>query len=502
MYTQQKSSTRRSSSRSTQVARCVPLVAALALALGKSASAASIVVDDASAQSVSGKCTLVDAVAALNLASAVNGCVGGDGNNDTIDLRGFTTPTTISLQQSVSGLKHALALANPVTIVGSVSGDGNPFVTIERSSNAGVPDFGLILSTSPLTIKGLILQNGLIQDGYCGGAILAGDKLVVSDSILRNNHAPTGAGGAISATSGTNVTHSIITGNSAAIAGGGIEADYYLNLSYATIIDNSVTDASAFGGGGVYSSGALKATRSTISRNTSSTAGGGVYSFEMFEMNSSTISDNVAQNGSGGGVYANAAGVSAVASTISGNSATLNGGGISASEADLTNSTLSGNRAGGDGGAIFAPSAMAAYSTLSANTARGNGGGIEFSSATANGSIVFGNVPDDLNSSQHAPLAGSFNLIGSAPWGAPADTLQCDPQLKALADNGGPTLTMALGNSSCALDAASTLPSVSTDQRGFARPSVPNSKADIGAFELGGARSSSSGDTIFGATFQ
>jgi hypothetical protein len=52
-----------------------------------------------------------------------------------------------------------------------------------------------------------------------------------------------------------------------------------------------------------------------------------------------------------------------------------------------------------------------------------------------------------------------------------------------LADNGGPTLTMALLPGSPAIDAADTAAAPPTDQRGFPRPF--GAAADIGAFEYG-----------------
>ena len=54
--------------------RLAPLVGAIALGLGKAASAATIVVDDTSAASVPGKCSIIDAVTALNTKASVNGC--------------------------------------------------------------------------------------------------------------------------------------------------------------------------------------------------------------------------------------------------------------------------------------------------------------------------------------------------------------------------------------------------------------------------------------------
>jgi hypothetical protein len=54
--------------------------------------------------------------------------------------------------------------------------------------------------------------------------------------------------------------------------------------------------------------------------------------------------------------------------------------------------------------------------------------------------------------------------------------------LGLLADNGGPTMTMALHPGSPAVDAGVSLPDVTTDQRGISRPQ--GSAPDIGAFEV------------------
>jgi len=58
-----------------------------------------------------------------------------------------------------------------------------------------------------------------------------------------------------------------------------------------------------------------------------------------------------------------------------------------------------------------------------------------------------------------------------------------DPKLGPLANNGGPTLTMALLPGSPAIDAGNTSVASATDQRGFPRPA--GLAADIGAFEYG-----------------
>jgi len=79
-----------------------------------------------------------------------------------------------------------------------------------------------------------------------------------------------------------------------------------------------------------------------------------------------------------------------------------------------------------------------------------------------------------------------------------------DPKLGPLANNGGPTLTMALLPGSPAIDAGNTALAPATDQRGFPRPA--GLAADIGAFEYGSvmptvaiSRSGANGLNILGS---
>ena len=60
--------------------------------------------------------------------------------------------------------------------------------------------------------------------------------------------------------------------------------------------------------------------------------------------------------------------------------------------------------------------------------------------------------------------------------------IYADPELSALADNGGPTQTMALQAGSPAIDAASSVACLAVDQRGYLRQGL----CDIGPYEFGG----------------
>ena len=78
------------------------------------------------------------------------------------------------------------------------------------------------------------------------------------------------------------------------------------------------------------------------------------------------------------------------------------------------------------------------------------------------------------------------NLFSDVPnlTVAPTDLVNTNPLLGPLADNGGPTQTMALLPGSPAIDAGVAVAGVTTDQRGIARPQ--GTTPDIGAFESRG----------------
>src|SRR5262249_25071850 len=95
-----------------------------------------------------------------------------------------------------------------------------------------------------------------------------------------------------------------------------------------------------------------------------------------------------------------------------------------------------------------------------------------------------------------ANAASSYSLIGvgtnSGLTGGVNDnivgtpTAPVDPHLAALADNGGPTQTMALLGGSAAINAGSNVlvAGLTTDQRGAGFSRIAGGTVDIGAFEI------------------
>jgi Ca2+-binding RTX toxin-like protein len=363
-----------------------------------------------------------------------------------LDANANPGPDRILFESGLSGTIHLLTpdldIADPVEILGP--GPGTLAVTQDSSDRIAHVHPG---NGESVTISGLTLHDANDDPtGFAfGGVIFSGSynsesNLTISNSVLTGSEAQV-LGGAIYVDNGTlQVDSSTISGNRAGVYGGGI---YFTNT----------TDAA----------------QSTISN--------------------STIAGNTATAGDGGGVYV--------------------GNGYTQGPIVIQNSTITGNSAGNDeddnGGGVYdfndPPVVTIESSTIVGNSAANAGGGLFFQYGdTVLNSIIAGNSAGSFGPDLAGdnPINTAFDLIGN-PSGATinelvpgSNVLGVDPQLGALASNGGPTQTMALPPTSPAVDKGSS--SLGTDQRGSPRPvdgaTIPNSAAaggngaDIGAFEL------------------
>lgn len=200
-----------------------------------------------------------------------------------------------------------------------------------------------------------------------------------------------------------------------------------------------------------------------------------------------------------GGAINNAGELTVSRSTFDQNRATF-GGGIAHGDGTLmvSASTFTRQLATNTGGAIISDSTLVVIdSTVSGNKANSTAGGIfGINGFTLANSIVAGNLKGgDVASDLIGTVTdGGFNLIGTGGSGGLVNgtnfnLVGVDPLLGPLADNGGPTPTMALLTGSPAIDAGGPSGPVGTDQRGFTRPfdvtGIANASdgRDIGAFE-------------------
>jgi predicted outer membrane repeat protein len=225
-----------------------------------------------------------------------------------------------------------------------------------------------------------------------------------------------------------------------------------------------------------------------------SSSGGGAISMSggTVTIDNSTVSNNTATGG--GAVFMTGGTLAIENSTFSGNSVPVDAGAIDNEGGSFTigDSTFWGNSAGGAGGAIYndgSPSTIS-NSTFSGNSAQSGQGGAIWKQGplTISGTIIAGNPGGNCSLFAGDTDAG-YNLTdggGNCGLGGSTDLTNTDPQLGALADNGGPTQTMALPVTSPAVDVIPISSGLcpAADQRGVARPDTGESSCDIGAYEL------------------
>jgi hypothetical protein len=175
--------------------------------------------------------------------------------------------------------------------------------------------------------------------------------------------------------------------------------------------------------------------------------------------------------------------------------------GVAGASATISDCTFSGNNAQAGGGIAAFQSTVPTTLALIASTVAGNSIGIGGagaglyasgdSSVTLQDSIVATNSGSDV----YGPIVatGDHNLVGDGTFmsglvngingnrvGTTASPI--NSLLGSLADNGGPTKTMALLPGSPAIDAGSNPANLATDQRIY--PRVVGASADIGAYEV------------------
>jgi len=377
--------------------------------------------------------------------------------------------------------------------------------------------------------------------GSCGGALYAnndGDFEIVN-SFFESNYSALGGGAVCTQNSGSvTITGSSFTSNSSAGDGGALftgydgtgtisisGSDFTSNYSASSsgaaefnsagsanviISDSMFTDNDTAGWAGAFyvmSSIVDVTINGTVVSGSYSGDGAGVAYIENsgnLTITNSTLENNTTGGGSGA-LYLHVGGDATITNTlISGNvSMDVHGGGITNAVVGvltINNSTLTGN-SGLSGGAIFNDSSLVInQSTITTNTASVDGGGVLVaagSSFEVSGTIVSGNSSSgdaDIATDTNNPFAITVNysLIGDIDSALTVNgsnnISSTNPMVGALADNGGPTKTMALLDGSPAIDAGpdpvATFVGNDSDQRGLPWVRVFGGMVDIGAFEV------------------
>jgi CSLREA domain-containing protein len=422
---------------------------------------------------------------------------------DTIEFANVVTGSVIVLAHGELTIRRALTIAGPGASKLSVSGNGLSRVFRMPGGHVAISGIAIQDGRETATPTGPTCPNSSAPAFTLGGGILEVAGALKLDRVkVRNNVVTTALGGII--------------------GGGGIaNIDGRLDVSRSRVTGNTVDGGGISGGGGILNCvGIVKVTRSTVDDSSVSGAsidvGGGIanglgsaHNTGELTVNKSTIELNDVSSDAipgGGGLSTSGGPVTVMNSTINDNSVTAtgtgtlaDGGGVEISNAiaTFTNSTIANNLASGKnaaGGGILVGGngeKLRLHSvTLARNTADGTnsrGGNLESSdsahllnSIVAKGKAVTGvNCDGAVKSSGH-----DLEDENTCGFDGRGDRRNTNPRLRDLAQNGGPTRTMALKHGSPAIDRAARKTSPKRDQRGFKRGRKP----DIGAYEFGANR--------------
>ncbi len=371
-----------------------------------------------------------------SVTSLVSAISAANGTNGTVTLTSGCVYTLTAANNSTDGGTGLPVITGRVTVQGSGA-------TITRSSAGGTAAFRIfdVASAGNLTLSSVTLSNGLANNGaQGGGAIYSHGTLSVSGSTFTGNSSP--------ATTGTS-------------------------------------------GGAINSSGTLTVTTSTFTGNTAQ-EGGGVFNQKTATITNSTFTNNKATI-YGGGALLNAAGTETVTGdTFTGNTGPGGGAIDNDTALNISDSTFYNNTGGSNGGGAvenFGTTTIK-QSTLAGNTSPYGANIFNYTGFTLSisMSVVSGGLSGSNCGGQAHITDAGYNIDSSSSCGfstSQHSLSNTQPQLDALAANGGPTQTMALPAGSPAVNAipASTSGCTgSTDQRGTSRPQ--GSGCDIGAYEL------------------
>ncbi len=358
-------------------------------------------------------------------------------------------------------------------------------------------------------------NNPILNEDHGGGAIYNHTgTLNVRDSVFTNNRAYNSSGGAIHALwSNVSITNTTFENNQATGFGGAFYNDGVLNPStngYIRISNSRFYNNTAQGQGGgaffwLYSYDNPAQTGSSVTVDTSVFSG-------------NRVTANWSGSGLGGGIRAGNGPVTITNSTLSGNSASHQGGAIwmgDNGEMNLRNLTISGNiaqngtnRVGLGGGLALNNSRPVSIQsvTLAENHAGDQGGAIYSSTTpvTLQNTLLYNNTasnPWGINVTcgvtyQNGGNNLQFPFAESTDRRCTSNIRIADPLLQPLANNGGSTFTRALSLGSPAID--SGVCTLATDQRGVTRPQ--GNACDIGAYEANGAISTSTPTQTFTPT--
>ncbi|MDB6071292.1 MAG: hypothetical protein JWL81_2463 [Verrucomicrobiales bacterium] len=421
--------------------------------------------------------TFAPALAGQTLALGSEISVADTGGGSVVDSSALSAPVTVSDGAAVSYRLFNVAAGSTFGLSGLTLADGGGSGFLSGGEGGAVRNLGNFTARS-CVFRGNSAQNG-------GAVMSQGTSMTLSGCLFETNNANNGG------------------------------AVYANQLVPCEMVDSQFRGNTAISGGGVYNNfnGAIR--RTSFSGNTASTSGGAMFSAGVgtgtggaeFLLSECDLSGNV--SASGGAVGHNMSILNLERCTVSGNQATVLGGGVASSSIgnvgtlNLTLTTVAENTAPDGAGILSGNPVFLTHCTVSGNGATAGGGGLDLPAgggpATIRNSILYGNSAPALQGADvrnRSVLSRvGVNMVGnSVNSGSGSDSglaaLTESPLLTPLGHYGGRTMTMLPMTHSLALDvvtAGLAVPGLTTDQRGLPRSAAGRvggaSLPDIGAVE-------------------
>jgi len=295
---------------------------------------------------------------------------------------------TITLASDLPTITESLTITGPGARVLAISGDDTHGIFNITDGNAG--------TFQTVSISGLTLRDGLNTGVADSGGAIANHENLTVDSVYFLSNSADGRGGALYTTTGTlSVSNSLFVGNAS-----------------------------------------------------NGERGGAIVSFGNWSVRNSTFTQN---SGSAGGAISAESGTGTIYNTtIAGNNATINGGGLFI--------------LGGTGATV------SIFSTIIADNTSGVA------------SPDLGNQAG--NTTLHSTNSLVENTTGTNFTTSTNTVTGVDPGLQALANNGGAVNTMAIFSTSAAFNTGSNPLGLTTDGRGAGFARISSNHTDMGAYEM------------------
>jgi hypothetical protein len=221
-------------------------------------------------------CDLIEAIDSANANSPIGGCAAGSVGQDTI--RFFVGFATYELPGIVFSNSAGSSGTPEITSDIRIIGPGTELMVIARPSSQGdiYRAFSVSVAGGDLTLENLSIQNFGQSSGFTGGAIRVAGSLNMTNVEIADSSADFGGGVWVQGGNAV-IRNSLIRNNSAGLQGGGIGLS---SDSSVIVFDSTISNNISDYGGGVAMAAApdahLSLYNTTITENSASIRGGGL----------------------------------------------------------------------------------------------------------------------------------------------------------------------------------------------------------------------------------